>query len=220
MSTVNTGVVIAVFILILVLSLIAAIIIDPMNFDKSRFRTFIVTAASMGIIITVMWYLFLVEQNSDNQKMVQCNERRHVEDVMLNASVKSIQDNAEIIPRMCSSLLPLQNISNPPPSTHSQHQQDIHIATLSYQLFDTWEHYTTTLCRPTGTVAYFLQWSTSPILKEQWKKQYVNFDRRTQDFGDRLFAASAQIEDIHCPYSYQDASDRFIRDCKRMKILV
>lgn len=219
MGTVNTSVVIAVFILIIILSLIIAIMINPGEFDKSRCRTFLVTAASLGIVITFMWYFFLVEQTVDNDKLIQCNEHRHIGSMMLNASVDKIQDSVDIIPEFCSSLLPLQDNSGcNNVNEHSQIKRDVTTATLSYTLFDTWEHYVGSVYRPQGIVAYFLQWSTSKQLRDQWSRQYINFDCKTQKFAQILFDKSDQMEDIHNPYQYQIDANEIIRDCKRLKI--
>lgn len=221
MTTVNTSVVIAVFLLILVISMVTAIIISPENFERSRWRIFLVTAASLGIIITFMWYFFLVEQNVENKKITTCNERRHIESLVIDASVKSIQTNSELAPQFCSSLFPLQEsyVYEEHEPKCSRYKKSVIVSTLSYQLFDTWDHYVYSTFQPKGDIAYFLQWATSKELQHQWTKQYINFDKNTQKFANILFNSANEIDNISDPVEYEKASREVYSKCRKMKLL-
>lgn len=233
MATVRTSTVIMVFVLILVIAAMAALFIDPETFDKTRWRTFLVTAASLGIIITFMWYFFLVEQNIRTEQATDLNERRHIEEGIIDASVKEIQNNSDIIPEFCASLFPLQDFCEK--SRDSQQdfscslneksrdsQQDsrcplkkkiLHEVTLSYRLFDTWEHFTEASLHPVGDVTYFLQWASSKQLEDQWRKQHINFTKKTREFGDLLFERAKLIKD-RTPSAYNHEAYKLFRECR------
>jgi hypothetical protein len=200
--TVNTSVVILVFILILVISAVAAMVIDPTNFDKTRWRTFIVTAAALGIVITFMWYFFLVEQSIDTDMKDELDTRRHMGKNIIDNCVGGIEKSCEKIPGFCSSIMPLQE------------PKDIERATLSYRLFDSWEYCAQCPFQNRGDIALFLQWCKSKKLKKQWLKQRCNFSEKTERFGDLLFEVSSKTKNT--PTSYKIASKEVLRRLRSM----
>ena len=206
-----------VFVLIIVLAIIAALMIDPANFDKTRWRTFLITAASLGIVITFMWYFFLVEQNYSVQDTIDTSERRHIEEGIVEASVADIQKNSGIIPAFCESLFPLQ-FGHCKYECSLNRKKLLHETTLSYRLFDTWDHYVLSKINPVSDMTYFLQWASSPHLKKQWDKQYINFNSKTQLFGDLLFKEASEIKML-TPHAYSTAAKRIFRHCRKINII-
>lgn len=204
MGYVNQTVAIIIFAIILVIATVAAFLIDPDKFDKTRWRTFLVTAASLGIIITFTWYFFLLEQNVDTQLNMAHTEKRHIEEGIVKASVSDIQKNSDIIPEFCAELCPLQKVGYCGKSKLSKCKRKLHQTTLSYRLFDTWDHFTGSTIHPVGDIAYFLQWASSKKLRSQWKRQYINFTPQTQRFGDKLFETTDGL--ARTPAAYQNAA--------------
>lgn len=210
MGYVNQTVAIIIFAIILVIAATAAFIIDPCNFEKTRWRTFLITAASLGIVITFTWYFFLLEQNVDTQLSMIQTEKRHIEDGIVKASVSDIQKNSDIIPEFCAELCPLQKISYCSKSKLCKCKRKLHQTTLSYRLFDTWDHFTGSTVQPVGDIAYFLQWASSKKLRSQWQRQYINFTPETQRFGDRLFEVASELE--RTPDAYRNAACKINRE--------
>ncbi len=215
MATVGRSTIIMVFILIFVISLVAATLVNPEEFDKTRFRTFLVTAASLGIVIAFVWYFFLLEQHLKSEDDDNFAIRRRIEEGIIDASVSDIQKNSDIIPNFCASLFPLQEFEYTPPIKYTKKEM-LHEVTLSYRLFDTWEHYISGAIHPVSDISYFLQWASSPLLESQWKKQYVNFSKETQKFGDCLFERAKTICD-RTPEAYEKEAYQIFRKhcCKK-----
>ena len=87
--------------------------------------------------------------------------------------------------------------------------------TLSYQIFTAFQDIILSnnfvAIEPLAYVSNFLQRTNSPQLYEQWKINKIDFNTKTQQFGDLLFEYGLPITE-QVPASYTTAAQKLIAD--------
>lgn len=93
---------------------------------------------------------------------------------------------------------------------------------LSIVIFQSWEDFiTSSIIDETGTVVWinnFLQWSNSPILRNNWSVLKSNYAATTQEFGDYLFYNSSTYK----PKNESELSNlaKTVAESEKLKVIL
>lgn len=200
-DSVNVNIIVLVFVLILVIATVATLLIDPSTYSMSRWYVFIGTFASMSLIVTVMFYSFLVGNYDETRQLTYIKEVKRIGSCIEDVNVNEIRECSKIIPSFTASLMPLSDVYmhvESSPDEGNSMEAVVNKVCLSHKIFHVWE--TAVTCRDflrrkklTYTIA-FLQWATSEQLEEQWDVMRVNYIYETRIFGDILFKHAKTID--------------------------
>lgn len=224
---ISPNVAIAIFGLILVISGIMAWVMKTYKrYDTSSFHTFIAILAGLGVFVTFMFYYNLVELQQQQQSLLSIQELAKINGSMNQEVLKIVQKSSKIIPNFISSITPLTNkaccgevICSPDPVNVETCTQKMIIA---YAIFSLWRNVITS-CKfvessMSNYIADFLQRANSPQLYKEWKAIYLDFDLKTQQFGDLLFEHGLAITE-QTTDSYVNASSKMMKDERFVKLI-
>jgi hypothetical protein len=192
------------------------------DFNIGKFHTFVVILAGLGVIVTFMFYYGVVTLQQQQQRLFVVQETARLSDTISNGLLVEIDKAAEVIPNFALSLTPLSGcppVLVPDPETPVACTQR---QVLSYKVFSIWQDLiignSFIEYDPEAYVTNFLQRANSKQLLEQWKLQKINFNHKTQDFGDLLFEYAIPIE-IQKPESYVSAAHALLADPRYQDVL-
>lgn len=211
---VDNIVIVLIYVLIIVIAICVAFIIDPGSYDSTRWYAFIATVAAMSFIMVFFSNIATVESRQDGCRRAHIERMETISDNMMSSSITAIHDSKNVIPRFTASLFPLTcSIDNIPEigEGHTEFDAQIHKISLSMKLFSTWERFiiSRNYCKTKkySYTRYFLQWASSPYLKEMWEHMRVNYTRSTRIFGDNLFTYASEVKDHTCD-EYKSCSNK------------
>lgn len=107
MAGVSPRTAIIVFVFIFIISLYIALRSNPVTFDDSRVRVFLVALVSLAIVMTVLFYYGTLEVQQVQQRAAVLSQTTVLSDDVLNAVLVQIVTATPIIPEFAMSLLPL-----------------------------------------------------------------------------------------------------------------
>jgi hypothetical protein len=201
------------------------------DYDKGSFHTFIVVLAGLGVIITFMFYYNVVQLQGQQQQLAAVQEFSRLNDTVLNSVLDSIMESSSIIPNFVLSITPLTNtvccstgttgsigitgctipvgVDPVDPQTCTEKML------LSYRIFSLWQDIITSnsfmRLNPEPYITNFLQRANSQQLYVQWTVNKLNFNSKSQTFGDLLFEYGLPITN-QTPQTYIDTTQRLIAD--------
>jgi hypothetical protein len=108
-SVITPELVILVFFLIFILALIITWRVKPDKFDDSRARVFVFVFASLGVIITFLFYYSVVLLQQEQEKTNRINQTFELNDNVFNSLLLELDESARIIPVYTLLTLPLQS---------------------------------------------------------------------------------------------------------------
>jgi len=109
-SVITPELVILVFFLIFILALIVTWKVQPDKFEDSRARVFVFVFASLGVIITFLFYYSVVLLQQEQEKTNRINQTFELNDNVFNSLLLELDESARIIPTYTLLALPLQSI--------------------------------------------------------------------------------------------------------------
>lgn len=236
---------ILVFIAVIIISAIAAWWIGKYaNYDTGSFHVFIAVLTGLGVVITFMFYYNLVELNAQQQRLATIQELSRINNTVLSALLKDMNDAAVIVPNFVLSITPLSNAvccgeaftggtgdsqgseipgtcvipTGPDPVTAPACTQKM---VLSYRIFGLWQDFIISKAEininAMPYVANFLQRANSLQLYDQWTAAKLDFTPNTQTFGALLFQYGLPISQ-QTPASYEEAAVKLLADPVYQKI--
>lgn len=197
-KTVTTQIAVAVFLLVVFMSISAALWQNPETYDVSRIHTFMVVFVALGTIITFLFYYSLVEIQEQTQRLTLVHELRNVNINIHDKLYPNILRSSKIIPRFIISLYPLVNWNKvcKHETTENSHTEDtveciMEKYTISNYIFMIWQDVIRTSEYTSydmgGYITQFLEYASSKQLYDIWVIVKINYDCHTQIFGDLLF---------------------------------
>lgn len=199
MFLITVNVAIIVFAIIIIVSVIIAWYMKSYAYyDKGSFHIFIAVLTGLGVFVTFMFYLGIVQVQEQEQMLATVQEISRVNQIVLDSFLDEIKQASLIIPNFVLSITPLTNTLVTNDICISNNQTDpINAQTitaklvLSYRIFDLWQDVITSDAsihsEPISYIANFLQRANSSELYQQWGINKLNFFDKTQKFGDLLF---------------------------------
>lgn len=223
MGFVTPKLALGVFLFILAAAAIAAWWMSTYNrYDQSTFHTFIAVLAGLGVFVTFMFYYSVVELQQQQQQLAVIQETARISDIVFNDLLSEIDKASIIVPNFTLSLTPLLPCgatAGPDPVTP---EACIEKLILSTKIFGTWQDIiisnTFVDYQPVAYVTNFLQQANSSQLLDQWSTAKINFNSRTQSFGDLLFEYGLPITD-QVPNSYVNAAYQLLADPRYIAII-
>lgn len=216
------------FLVIVVSAIIAWWIGSYADYDKCSFHTFIAILAGLGVFVTFLFYYNVVQLQNQQQELAAAQELARINDSVLNSVLDEIKDASNIIPNFVISITPLTNavccstgttgtdtciITVGPDPVNPQTCTEKMV--LSYRIFALWQDVIIsnklTNIDQVSYVANFLQRANSPQLYVQWTASRINFDNKTQAFGNLLFEYGLAIT-VQTPEEYLIISQRLVDD--------
>jgi hypothetical protein len=208
-----------VFVIVLLIAFVASLFLGN-SFQTSRLHVFLACLSGLSIVITFLFYYSVVELQQQQQKLTLIQETSRISDSVLDSLMNEIKESVTIIPNFVASITPLNPCNDPPedPNTQEACTQKL---VLSYKVFSIWQDVLLSSLfvdlEPVSYITSFLQRAHSPQLLEQWTANKINFNSRTQQFGDLLFEYGIKIEP-QTPESYVTAAEKFIEDQRYIDI--
>ncbi|CEG57199.1 hypothetical protein [Legionella fallonii] len=187
-------------ILVLIISILAAIFIKPHSFQSSRTFVFISIMASLAVVI-LAGNIFLTTMNMEVQRKINNAQftKQAIDKLWLYPNqllLKEKQARPEFLASFYYNnpeLYQLTKDIHTKPTIDSTLQEQY----ISIVLIQCWEDYLTLReLDQTGDQVWlynFLQWAQSPYLKNDFETLKYNFAPTTIKFGELLFEYSAQI---------------------------
>lgn len=189
-TVVTPNIAIAVFLIIILLSIYFSLCLDPSTYDVSRVHTFMVVFIALGSIITFLFYFSLVEIQQQNHRRNLIHESSSISDIMFNQILPAIRQSNKIIPHFTLSLFPLIKWGHISPDENTL-ETSVEKYLLSNYIFSVWQevirHSEFLSCSQDSYISQFLQYANSDQLLHQWELHHVNYEITTQRFGNLLF---------------------------------
>lgn len=224
MVLVSPNLALAVFVVILIVAgVVAWWMAEYSTFDTSKFHTFIVILAGLGVFVTFMFYYNVVAIQQEQQQLAALSELTRISDTMLTSMLNEILAASATIPNFVLSLTPLTNTvcsstAPPDPVTPQTCTQKF---TLSYRIFSLWQDVVVSDnfmdINPTVYVTNFLQRANSMQLYEQWTVNRLNFIGEAQQFGDLLFEYGLPIT-VQTSETYVQVANELVADPRFQQI--
>ena len=213
------------------------------KYERSQFHTFISILTGLGIFIVFMFYYNVVALQNQQQQLAFVQELARINDSVINTMLDEINQASTIIPNFILSITPLTNAAccfvgstggitsnemnlictipvkqadpiNPQTCTQKM--------VLSYRIFSIWQDLILSNnfsnFDATSYVSNFLQRTNSPQLYAQWLVSKIDFNSKTQQFGDLLFEYGLPITE-QIPQSYEIAAQNLLADPRYKAIL-
>lgn len=224
MGTVTPVVALVVFLIILCIS--AAIswrMNDYKHYDKSNFHTFIAILAGLGVFVTFMFYYSVVELQQQQQRMMIIQETSRVSDKVITDLLEEIARSVAYIPDFAMSLTPLSNCVDVEPTVNHTPETCSRKMLLSYKIFSVWQGLIISEgfidYEPSSFITNFLQRANSKMLHDEWVISKINFNSKTQIFGDLLFEYGLPIEEQTIE-NYIETANKLIEDDRFKEIWI
>ncbi len=214
----------ALFIAIIIISIIIACYMKTYErFNQSGFHIFTTVLVALGIFVTFLFYYGVVELQQQQQQLAFVQETARISNNVLENIMDEIKNSAPIIPNFTNSINPLttcQDIIVPPDPINTVTCTNKSI--LSYKIFNVWQDVILSnafvYIDPEAYITNFLQRAHSEQLYEQWKIGKINFNSRTQSFGELLFEYGMPIVQ-QTPDAYVAAAQHLIADPRFLAIV-
>lgn len=195
------------------------------DYDSGRFHTFIAIMAGVAVFVTFMFYYNIVALQNQQQEITIITETFRINDGVIDSILYTMQKASLVVPNFVLSLTPLTNtvccstgttgtncqipVGEDPLTPEACTQK----MNLSYRIFDLWRDVITSnkiiKFDTLSYVTHFLQYANSSQLYAQWSISYINFDSKTQTFGNLLFQYGLPIT-IQTPQEYVDVANNLI----------
>src|SRR4030042_3951971 len=191
MTEVNNLVIILVFIVILCISAVTAWLINPCDYEHSRWRIFIITVVALGILLTFAFQYSGIDMQMRQKKLIELQESERISNDMDEIN-KIIEEGSKKSPEFIEELLVLEIVDSPTSSSSSSgcvaptecttpagcvaHIRKKCRTTYNYRLslsiFSLWDvivHKKRFIKKDDGAhLTLFLQWCRSSTLKTYW----------------------------------------------------
>lgn len=221
---VSQNIAIAVFVGIIIIAVFIAWYMETHeNYDKGKIHTFIAILAGLGIFMTFIFYLNLIQLQNQQISLAGIQEVSRINEGILNGVLDELHEASQIIPNFVMSVTPLTNgskTSNFPPDPNNP-QTSSERMILSYRIFSMWQDVVITdryvNIDPSSYVANFLQRANSQQLHQQWLVNKLNFLPPTQTFGDLLFEYGLPITE-QIPENYISTAQKLVSDPRFISI--
>lgn len=232
--TITVETVVLIFVIILIIAACTAWYCNPDSHDKSRWYIFIITLASLSIILTFFFYYSLVEIQDQQHQLDVIEQTQTLTKNITSITSTSMIRAAKIIPNFIRSLNPIDfddddsnnltsnksnNITNSNNSklVKESYEKTITTHALSNEIFSIWQETIfyrnfTKVKEERSYTLIFLQWANSIYLYKEWCKHKLLYSHETIIFGDLLFKYSLRIKDNHNTSSYVKAYNRLLDD--------
>lgn len=212
-----------VFIVIIVAAiLIAWYMGNHQTYDQGSFHVFIAVLVGLSVFVTMLFYLSLVSIQILQQNLFVIAETRATSEKIFTKLLDSINSASVDIPYFVASLLPLGDNKCDKVDKKCVKNSTL-IRSLSLKIFDCLQQviicdYFLDFDDNIPTIVYFLQYTNSKILFKQWKCLKINFNVKTQKFGDLLFEYSLQIKN-QCREEYVLKAGELFNDTRYQELL-
>ena len=235
MVKVTPAVSIMILLVIIFISVISAIAIKPGTIDTTWWKTFLVSLSGLSIFIIFLFYYSIITLQQTQHNLFVITETSRISDLILDGLIDEIQKSVTIIPDFVESIMPLSHCNNSLKYYNKTDSDNSNILkkstltpkkcayrlTLSYKIFSIWQ--STVISQEfvdVDTISYlsnFLQRSNSKLLYDEWLTNRLNFNEKTQQFGDLLFEYGLPIN-RQVPRSYICAAKKMLDDPRYKKI--
>jgi hypothetical protein len=213
--TVTPVMAIILFIVLIAICVIVCIVVNPTVFKDSRGNTFLIMLNGLSIIIVILFYLALLQIYQQQIDLATVQETATVNDSLFNFA-DSIRAAAKTNPDFVLSISPLMRC----PSGDVPKCVDRLI--LSHQEFSVWEGVIGSVgfanFDPLAYTTAFLQRANSQELYEDWHYLKIDFNSKTQKFGDFLFAYGLPITQQE-PQTYVQVAKKLLRNPEYQALL-
>ena len=213
--TVTPAFVLILFGCVILVALFLAYFIKPGTFEDSRVKVFLAALTALSIVIILAFYYSLIVVQQQQQQLAIIQETSRISDSVITQLLNDINVAASKIPNFVFSISPLISCNTQPPPDPETAQNCIEKDLLSYKIFVTWQD--TILSNsfidlsPLAVNVNFLQEAHSTQLFEQWPNNKINFNSKTQSYGDLLFEYGLKVEP-QTPEAYVNAANKLIND--------
>lgn len=192
MIKVTPGLALGLFgIILLVSALVAWWMKSYSKFDSSGFHTFIVVLGGLGVFVTFMFYFSIVSLQQQQQELNKIHETTRYNSNILDSMMNEMNEASKIIPNFVLSLNPLTTKKYEIEKDEINPQTITEKSVLSYKIFSLWQEAILAnnfiAFDTKSIIANFLQRASSYQLHEQWLVSKINFNCKTQKFGNLLF---------------------------------
>jgi hypothetical protein len=187
-------------IILIIIGIIAAVLINPGEFNKTRTSVFISIMGSIAVIM-LSFNVFLTSTRLENDKIINNAQltKQSIDKLWLYPN-ELLHKESNARPEFLASLyynnITLYNLTKnlkTKPSVKSELTEQY----ISIVLIQCWEDYLTFHnLDKTGVEVWlcnFLQWAQSPYLKANFDNLKYNFASKTIEFGKLLFEYAAHI---------------------------
>ena len=187
------------------------------EYDKGSFHTFISILAGLGIFVTFMFYLSVIQLQEQQQELTTIQELGRINNGVLNSMLDEMKTASLIIPNFVLSITPLTSTicKSSAPEDPITPQTCTEKMLLSYRIFSIWQDIIVSdnflRIEPIAYIANFLQRANSSQLAQEWLVNKLNFSSDTQIFGDLLFEYGLPITN-QVPEEYIMTAQKLISD--------
>lgn len=222
---VTPGIALAVFLGILILSLLIAGFCNPLKFDQTRTKIFLICLAPLGIFVTFLFYYALVRIQIIDQRQNVVNMTSELRKNILTQVMDVLHDSHHQIPHFVASLFPLvpchttgkhmEEDPDTPENNLLKHQ-------ISYKLFHLLEGFI--IAAPfidvdlESFIIHFLQRFSSHQLYTQWQLCKLDFNAKTRQVAEMLFNTAMKMNNHDCD-TFECAARCLSKDTTFIKLL-
>lgn len=237
MALVTPNIALGIFALIIIVSAVIAWRMGSYaDYDKCSFHTFIAILVGLGVFVTFFFYYNVIQLQNQQQELAAVQELARINDSVLNSVLDEIKHASNIIPNFVLSITPLTNIvccstggtgatgtciielGSDPVDAKTCTEKMV----LSYRIFALWQDVIFskkfTNFDDISYVANFLQRTNSPQLYAQWTAAKIDFDVKTQMFGDLLFEYGLPVTN-QTPQEYVSVANLLVSDPRYQQII-
>ena len=202
----------------LVIIVVAAIIAWAMGtygeYDKHPIHSFMSILAGLAILVTFLLYYNLIQIQAQQQNLVIVDEISKLNDSLLSRLMLLINKAARKIPGFVSSITPLTRCGDSIVDELNA-ENCTQKTVLSQSIFAIWQE----VVIESSIISFealpinsnFLQRANSKQLFEQWELIKINFNGKTQDYGNLIFEYALPIT-IQTPEEYVKVATLLIAD--------
>lgn len=174
----------------LVLSLLSIYVVQPKDFENSRYGVFVKVLSNLAFILVALGLILTAEAFEEGQKLTKVGETYRLIDRSLMKQIEYMQKHYEKAPHFIQSLWPQQGLwPNPPPANVKD--DPAAVLEITFYMMQSFEdHFTGATFDATGEYVWagnYLQWASSDKFYEMYKMLYPNFKQSTNEYADLLF---------------------------------
>lgn len=213
MSFVTPLIALIVFICVILAAAFISYRSDASHFPHSKLKIFIGCLAGLGIFVTFLFYYSVVELQQEEMKINIIKQTARVNGAFIDGLLKEMLNASNVVPNFVISMMPLSSCHLDFGEDENTSKACIERFALSYKIFTIWQDtiFSDKYINVDDEtyISNFLQRAHSDQLKHEWEMSKLNFDKKTQVFGDLLFEYSAKIQE-QTPEAYIEAAKELI----------
>ncbi len=230
--------------IILVVAIVIALWMrDYQSYDKNWFHSFIAILTGLGVFVTFLFYYNIIVLQQEQQQSNTAEELARINSLVLTTMLESINQSSHVIPNFVLSITPLTNevccnagtggstgttggtglvctIPVGPDPVNPQTCTEKYV--LSYRIFSLFQEIILNKHKKNmeaeAYISNFLQRTNSPQLFAQWTVNRINFQPKTQTFGDLLFEYGLPIT-VQTPQEYTATAQKLMADPRYQELI-